>query len=145
MGVGMPAHLWLNQFGHLVYSAFGEHAYHVGSSVKEKLWRDVDVRVMLADDVYAKLGLGDPAHPHDNARWVAFCVAFSALGKQMTGLPIDFQIQTITEANEKFGGGGRSALGFYEPALVMMPNPAEEGLAIDQLRAEIEAKKASEP
>jgi len=38
------------------------------------------------------------------------CLAFSALGKQMTGLPIDFQIQPTTWANEKFKGSRRSAL-----------------------------------
>jgi len=145
MGVGMPANLWLHQFGRMVFSAFGEYPYHVGSSVSEKLWRDVDVRVMLADDVYASMGLGDPAHPHSNARWVAFCVAFSALGKQMTGLPIDFQIQTVSEANEKFSskqGCRRSALGFFEPELVCIPDPADTEAAHRQLMAESNAKKA---
>ncbi len=126
MSVGMPASLWLNQFGALVYHAFGEHAYHVGSSLKAKDgWRDVDVRLMLADDVYASMGLGDPSRPHDNARWVAFCVAFSALGKQMTGLPVDFQIQTLKEANEKFrptDGHSRSCLGFGHPKVEAMPD-----------------------
>src|SRR6187401_467780 len=98
----MPATLWLDEFGALVYRAFGEHAYHVGSSVMSKLWRDVDVRVMLDDATYARLELGDPKEPHANARWVAICLAFSALGKEMTGLPIDFQIQALSEANEKF-------------------------------------------
>jgi hypothetical protein len=143
MSVGMPASLWLNQFGAMVYAAFGEHPYHVGSSLRQKDgWRDVDVRLMLADDVYAAMGLGDPKEPTRSARWVAMCLAFSALGKQMTGLPIDFQIQTLRLANEQFGrakGGERSCLGigvFPQPA---MPPPAEEGRACDQLIAEINA------
>ena len=142
MSVGMPADLWLNQFGALIYAAFGEYAYHVGSSLRQKDgWRDVDVRVMLADDVYAALGFGDPKEPHKNARWVALCLAFSALGKQMTGLPVDFQIQTLKLANEQFGraaGGERSCLGIslFSPAMANMPVPAEEGRAVDQLIAE---------
>lgn len=144
MGVGMPASLWLNEFGSLVYHAFGEHPYHVGSSVEEKVWRDVDVRLMLADEVYAAMGLGDPAHPHSNARWVAFCVAFSALGKQMTGLPIDFQIQTVTEANAKFKpsqGCRRSCLGIVGPKMTTLPDPIETDRATDQLMAETKASE----
>jgi hypothetical protein len=146
--VGMPASLWLNEFGALVYHAFGEYPYHVGSSLRAKDgWRDVDVRLMLADEVYGSMGLGDPARPHDNARWVAFCVAFSALGKQMTGLPIDFQIQTITEANEKFGRGAgceRSALGFGYPKIETMPSPLETGRAVDQLIEKDKLQRALE-
>lgn len=149
MSVGMPATIWLHHFGALVRAAFGEFAYHVGSSLRQKDgWRDVDVRVMLADDVYAAMGLGDPKEPHRNARWVAMCLAFSALGKQMTGLPIDFQIQTLKLANEQFGravGAERSCIG-WGPAqdLVVMPPPAETDRATDQLFAD-SAAQAKEP
>lgn len=143
MAVGMPASLWLHQFGRMVFAAFGEHPYHVGSSVREKLWRDVDVRVMLARGVYERMGLGDPKRPHANARWVAFCTAFSALGKQMTGLPIDFQIQEVDSANEEFGGGMRSALGFEEPDLVGVPRPGDTDAAWRQLVGKAEGEAAS--
>jgi hypothetical protein len=142
MGVGMPAALFLNDFGAFVYHAFGEWPYHVGSSVDGKLWRDVDVRLMLADEIYERLGFGDPKHPHSNARWVAFCAAFSALGNQMTGLPIDFQIQTLTNANAEFGGCVRSALG-TGPTMTNLPAPAETGRARDQLLAEIQRDRAN--
>jgi hypothetical protein len=136
----MPASLWLNQFGSLVYHAFGEYPYHVGSSVKEKLWRDVDVRVMLADDLYEAMGLGKGwRDSHQNARWMAFCVAFSALGKQMTGLPIDFQIQKLSEANAMFSsrdGHTRSCLGIEGLEMDVMPAPTETNRATDQLLAE---------
>lgn len=112
MGVGMPATLLLEEFGHLVWAAFGEYPYHVGSSVLNKHWRDVDVRLILEDEKYEREGLGDPKHPHQNARWIALTLAFSALGKAMTGLPIDFQIQQQTEANySQSNGCVRSALG----------------------------------
>lgn len=125
-GVGMPAALWLEKFGELVEDAFGEMPYCVGSSTFKTDWRDVDVRVMLDDDRYAAAGYGDPTMPHSNAKWVAMCLAFSALGKQMTGLPIDFQIQQATLANGQHGARtARSALGmqrriakFQEYALV---------------------------
>lgn len=111
MSVGFPACLKLQEFGSHVWSAFGEVPYHVGSSLLEKKdWRDVDVRLLLDDGVYASMGFGDPTDQHQNGKWVALCLAFSALGKEMTGLPIDFQIQQRTWANETFDGL-RSALG----------------------------------
>lgn len=111
MGVGMPTTLLLHEFGSQVWHAFGEPPYHVGSSLTQKSgWRDVDVRLILDDETYAAKGLGDPKRPHSNGKWVALCLAFSALGKQMTGLPIDFQIQQQTVANAEYKGE-RSALG----------------------------------
>ena len=110
MGVGMPFSLLLQQFGEHVFRAFGHMSYHVGSSLSEKHgWRDVDVRLILPDDEYARIELGDPARPQDNCRWVSLVLAWSAFGHSLTGLPIDFQIQQQTHANttEK---GRRSAL-----------------------------------
>ena len=111
MGVGMPAHLKLQEFGSHVWAAFGHPPYHVGSSLTEKRdWRDVDVRLILPDDEYEALGLGKPEFPSQSEKWIALCLAFSALGHEMTGLPIDFQIQQRTRANEDFDGP-RSAIG----------------------------------
>lgn len=125
-GVGMPASLWLNEFGSQVMSAFDAVPYLVGSATGAlgKPWRDVDVRVMLDDEVYAAMGLGDPERTHSNGKWVAMCLAFSALGKAMTGLPIDFQLQQRTWANAKYSGTAhvRSALGFVA---LRMKQPTE--------------------
>jgi hypothetical protein len=120
IGVGMPAALWLDEFGSKVWDAFDSTPYLVGSALRgEKPPRDVDVRVILSDEEYDRMGLGAPLHTHRNAKWVALCLAFSALGKAMTGLPIDFQIQQRTEANRD--DGPRSALGLiplrYERAI----------------------------
>lgn len=109
MGVGMPAELLLQEFGSQVWHAFGEPPYHVGSSLTNKQWRDVDVRLILDDDTYVAM-FGDPRTAHTNGKWVALCLAFSALGRQMTGLPIDFQIQQQSQANEQYKGE-RSGLG----------------------------------
>ena len=110
MGVGMPADLYLEEFGYHIWVAFDEVPYHVGSSLMGKQWRDVDVRLILPDEKYERLGLGNPRHPHDNGRWVSLVLAYSALGRSLTGLPIDFQIQQQSWANEQYPGT-RSALG----------------------------------
>jgi hypothetical protein len=114
MGVGMPETVLLDEFGYLVWSAFDHYPYHVGSSVMNKTWRDVDVRLILEDEEYERMELGDPKRPQENKKWVALTLAFSALGKAMTGLPIDFQIQQQTDANTTYSqkdGCIRSALG----------------------------------
>lgn len=113
VGVGMPQALWLNEFGSQVWSAFGEVPYLVGSALTGKQWRDVDVRLILSDKTYASMKLGSPNDQHRNAKWVALCMAFSLLGKHMTGLPIDFQIQQASHANKLFRCP-RSALGITE-------------------------------
>ena len=46
---------------------------------------------------------------HRNPRWVALVLAWSAFGKEVTGLPIDFQIQQQSHANET-EEGSRGAL-----------------------------------
>jgi hypothetical protein len=105
----MPAGIWLNKFGVIIRDYFGHVPYQVGSSIKTKDWRDVDVRLILPDEEFiARFGsihasVVDP-------RFAAITVAFSALGAQMTGLPIDFQIQSQSHANNKYGGQMRSAL-----------------------------------
>lgn len=105
MGVGMPQCLLLQEFGEHIERAFGHTAYHVGSSLDNKDgWRDVDVRVIIPDDEYEQLGLGDPKRPSENKKWVSIILAWSSFGHSLTGLPIDFQIQQQTYANETFPG-----------------------------------------
>jgi hypothetical protein len=109
MGVGMPGQLKLNHFGRVVSEAFGATAYHVGSSMLTDTWRDVDVRVILSDEEFERQ-IGELTRPMCmNQRWNALCLAFAALGREMTGLPIDFQIQQESQANEEYPGN-RSAL-----------------------------------
>jgi len=111
MSVGMPADLWLHEFGSQVWAAFGHGPYLVGSALTQKSgWRDVDVRLILPDREYEDLGLGDPGQPHVNGKWVSLCLAYAALGRSMTGLPVDFQIQQQSRANGEFDGP-RSFLG----------------------------------
>jgi len=112
MGVGMPASLRLDAFGARVFDAFGHHPYLVGSALASKTgWRDVDVRLILPDDEFDVLFSDHQRVVHHlDMKWVLLCDALSELGKLMTGLPVDFQIQRQTEANAEFDGS-RSALG----------------------------------
>jgi hypothetical protein len=74
----------------------GEMPYLVGSSLTTGNWRDIDVRVMLDDDAYDALKLlVVPSQLN---------LAVSVWGQKVTGLPIDFQVQRMTEANEEFHG-----------------------------------------
>ncbi len=114
MGVGMPQEIMLREFGEHIRNAFGEMAYHVGSSLRQKDgWRDVDVRVMLDDAVYRER-FGDPENPQHSAAWSSTVLAWSAFGRALTGLPIDFQVQARDHANAKHRTGDqwhpRSAL-----------------------------------
>lgn len=110
MGIGREGCWLLRLFGAHVYQAFDEWPYQVGSSLTEKRgWRDVDVRLILSDADY-KGYFGDPYTPgHDGARLLMWDLAWSALGQKMTKLPIDFQFQQQTLANDEFPGV-RSAL-----------------------------------
>jgi hypothetical protein len=125
----MPNTLWLAEFGSQVWSAFGHPPYLVGSTLRQMMGEDVipndvDIRVILPDDEYTAWGIGDPKRPHDNAKWVAFVLAFSELGKRMTGLPIDFQIQQQTDANETTKGNQRSAIGIVPLRIRDVDQPA---------------------
>ena len=127
MGVGMPEDMYLHEFGSQVWFAFGTPPFHVGSSLTLKSgWRDVDVRLILPDEEYASWGFGKPGFPRRSGKWVSLCLAFSALGRHMTGLPIDFQIQQESRANEEYPKEHpRSSLGVV--ALRLLDSSKEVG------------------
>lgn len=108
MSAGMPASIWLNKFGVIIRDYFGHVPYHVGSSLYTKGWRDIDVRLILPDDEYEQMfgSVGGAV----NKKLAAITLAFSALGSEMTKLPIDFQIQQQTWANKTYPDQTRSAL-----------------------------------
>ncbi len=105
----MPAGIWLTKFGVIVRDYFGHVPYHVGSSLSSKQWRDVDVRLIIPDDEFAERFGDRNQSAETNPKLGAITLAFATLGQQMTGLPIDFQIQPQSWANEKYPGP-RSAL-----------------------------------
>lgn len=67
---------------------------------------DVDLRLILDDEVYDALMAGAP---DGFATLLDF--ALSAYVREHTGLPIDFQVQRMTEANERHAGKRRNPLG----------------------------------
>jgi hypothetical protein len=117
-GVGMPQQLYLHEFGSKLWDAFGEPSYLVGSVLTSKSWRDVDVRHIMADEEYERQfpGVKTVHDEHTCGKWIALCLAFSALGEKMTGLPIDFQIQRESEANKLYDGP-RSCIGIIPSRL----------------------------
>jgi len=112
VSTGMPQGIWLAKFGVIIRDYFGHVPYHVGSSLDRKDWRDVDVRLILPDDEFEER-FGTVKN-HANKKLAAITLAFCALGKEMTGLPIDFQIQPESHANEVYPGT-RSALLEVDP------------------------------
>lgn len=80
--------------------------YLVGSIEQgKKNWRDVDVRLILTDDEFDAMFGGKPN------LWALFSYAVSRQLAADTGLPIDFQVQRMTEANNKYPGEPRNPLG----------------------------------
>ena len=84
----------LDQACWLLRRAFDATPYLVGTANTGGAYRDVDVRLMLDDDDYA-------AVCPNQQRWELMCLAISTWLAERTGLPIDFQIQCTTEANER--------------------------------------------
>jgi hypothetical protein len=85
----------------LIRDGFGHPPYLVGTAgigEKGQTYRDVDVRLILHDDEFDEL-FGDSPK-----LWEAVCVGLTSWLVLQTGLPVDFQIQRMTEANENFHG-----------------------------------------
>ena len=114
MSTGMPQGIWLNKFGVIVEQVFGHTPYQVGSSLKSKDWRDVDVRLILPDDEYDAM-FGRQRLNYVDPKLAGLTLAFAALAKEMTGLPVDFQFQRQTHANKVYGGEWRSPLMEHAP------------------------------
>lgn len=113
IGTGMPASILLDAFGSWLHDAFGETAYQVGSSIHGKTWRDVDIRIMLDDDEFDAMFPGCTAgYNQQDAKWALICAAVSALAKAQTGLPVDFQFQRVSDANQRYAGP-RQPLALY--------------------------------
>lgn len=79
-----PAELFvLDQWGRHLHEAFGQTPYLVGSAERGENFRDVDVRMLLPwpEDVMSPYAV------------YTLNAAISLWGRQVTGLPIDFQMQ----------------------------------------------------
>lgn len=111
--VGAPACFALELACQDLARAFGTNCYLVGSALDRPDWRDVDVRLILSDMEFDKLfpsGCRATGSWEFDARWLVMTTAISSWLRERTGLPIDFQFQPQTHANERHSGR-RNALG----------------------------------
>lgn len=88
------------------FNAFGGYGglYVVGSVLERPDWRDVDVRLILDDVEFAKLFPQAGQHWEFDPRWLLMTVSISEHLSRVTGLPIDFQFQPRTHANDRHKG-----------------------------------------
>jgi hypothetical protein len=105
----------LNQACVIVNQALGEYGcYLVGSSITRRDFRDVDVRFIMEDASYDRLF--KQADGWVNPLWSLMCTTFSMWLSKQSDLQVDFQIQRMTQANEKHStktGHERQALGIF--------------------------------
>src|SRR5258708_34130154 len=99
VGGGSPGSLHLHEVGRVVHTVLGAFPWLVGSWLKGKNLRDIDVRIGVNDLRFMALFPDFTSWYRPGSQWAVVCMAFSALGKQMTGLPIDFQVQHTGTAN----------------------------------------------
>lgn len=87
----------------------------VGSVMERVDFRDVDVRVILRDKdfdrMFGKDAADDHGEAHGDPRWQLICAALSEWISGVSGLPVDFQIQRMTQANTHYVGQLRNPLG----------------------------------
>lgn len=114
IGVGMPAMLHLEAFAREIVDAFGHRPYLVGTAANSKTWRDVDIRLMLPDDDFEALFPMHRKPDRQDGKWGLLCAALSELARIRTGLPVDFQIQSMTWANKHYPEGARVPLGYHD-------------------------------
>ncbi len=76
--------------------------YLVGSALKRRDWRDVDVRHIIADAEFVQR-FGEYIEPYDRNKFLrAFNPGVSAWMSAAAKLPVDYQVQPITKANELY-------------------------------------------
>lgn len=106
--IGAPEFFRLNQACRVVSEAFdfGYGVFLVGSSITRPNYRDVDLRCIISDEDFTRLfpGMNEGQGWLHNPFWSLLCSSISLYIAHATGLPIDFQIQSMTEANTKYGG-----------------------------------------
>jgi len=124
--VGAPQIFQLSQAVWFVDRAFGETSYLVGSATRSVNFRDVDVRMIMGNAKFELL-FGEHGDSQATPFWSLICTSVSLYLQKQTGLPVDFQIQSMKSANARFAskeGHIRHPLGLF----ITDPAPAWEGL-----------------
>src|SRR5258708_9248247 len=99
VGGGSPGSLHLHEVGRVVHNVFGAFPWLVGSCLKGKNPRDIDVRIGVNDLRFMALFPDFTSWYRPGTQSAVVCMAFSALAKQMTVFSIDFQVQHTEPAN----------------------------------------------
>jgi hypothetical protein len=82
-----------------IREGLGVGTYLVGSVTEQADYRDVDVRTIVPDEEFDALFENGGEH-----LWSLICMTIGLYLQSLTGLKVDYQIQRMTEANEKFPG-----------------------------------------
>ncbi|NUP12955.1 MAG: hypothetical protein HOW73_43500 [Polyangiaceae bacterium] len=101
--IGAPQFFDLNMACRLVTEAYGFHLYLVGSALERRDHRDVDLRLILPDEEFRAMFPGMANGGWTDARWSLFCSAVSLWLSRQSGLKVDFQVQSQTEASGETG------------------------------------------
>lgn len=88
-----------------ITEAFDAHPHVVGSVNQRADFRDVDVRSILPDEEFDALFEGRAF------LWSLLCLSVSEYLRAATGLPVDYQVQKMSVANEKYPEGARWGVG----------------------------------
>lgn len=118
--LGEPNCSKLNTACAYINKALGETCYLVGSATHTKAYRDVDVRIMMADNKYDLL-FGTAA---ENAFHRLVCIGISEWLGRVSNLPIDFQIQRRDKANKLYAELKGDPVKHRRQALGITSNPA---------------------
>lgn len=103
--IGAPEFFHLSVLCQVINQSFSDQGYGcylVGSSLIKRDYRDVDVRYIMADEHYDRLFPNSTRNQGLNAFWTLTCAAISEWLAKRSGLPIDFQIQRQSDANEEY-------------------------------------------
>lgn len=114
--IGVPEAFNLSLSCESIHSAYPESIgiFLVGSALEKRDFRDVDIRMILKDeDFHRRFPNYCRGHMNDS-HWILTCAAISEWLASKTKLPIDFQIQEMTEAN-KLHSGKRQAIFLIKP------------------------------
>jgi hypothetical protein len=112
--IGPPACFELELACRQINEAFCEDGfgcYVVGSALKRRDWRDIDIVCILSDEVFDSLfpTAGDGLCEFD-PRWLIMTISISKWLAERCGYPVDFKFQRQSHAN-KFHRGPRNAIG----------------------------------
>lgn len=112
--VGAPEIFALSHACLIVSEAFGgDICYLVGSATQKRDFRDVDVRLIICDEKWTAL-FGSQNNGEVVPFWSLVCTSISEYLTNRTGLKIDFQIQSMTQANGPMHGNkARVPLAIY--------------------------------